>query len=199
MPSLDAAFVTSAPSWQQGPTDGRPEVALLGRSNVGKSSLLNRLVGHRGLAKVSATPGKTRLINYFAVAQPRPWYLVDLPGYGFAKVSQADRAAFERMVWDYLERRTTLHLLLLLIDIRHAPQASDLAVIDRLGQQGIPFAIAFTKADKLSPQKTREATAAYAKTLRATWAELPPNFTTSAETGAGVDGLLDYLSHTLSL
>ena len=97
MPSLDAAFVTSAPSWQQGPTDGRPEVALLGRSNVGKSSLLNRLVGHRGLAKVSATPGKTRLINYFAVAQPRPWYLVDLPGYGFAKVSQADRAAFDRM------------------------------------------------------------------------------------------------------
>lgn len=196
-PRLDASFVLSAPAWNQGPPADRPEVALWGRSNVGKSSLLNRLVQRRGLAKVSATPGKTRLLNYFAIAQPRPWYLVDLPGYGYAKVSQTQRAEFDKMVWGYLERRTSLHLLLLLIDIRLEPQASDLAVIDRLGQQGIPFALVFTKADKLTAQHAKTARAVYADRLSAAWAELPPTYSTSAETGDGAAELLTYVLGTL--
>ena len=195
--SLDAAFVQSAAVWDGGPTPDRPEIALWGRSNVGKSSLLNRLVQRRGLAKVSATPGKTRLLNYFALAQPRPWYLVDLPGYGYAKVSQAQRAEFDRLVWGYLERRPTLHLLLLLVDLRLEPQASDLEVIDRLGAQGIPFALVFTKADKLSGQQGRAARAAYEAHLSPSWEQLPPTFVTSAESGAGAPELRAYLLSTL--
>jgi GTP-binding protein len=198
MSFTSASFVMSASVWNGGPAPDRPEVALLGRSNVGKSSLLNRLVGHRSLAKVSATPGKTRLLNYFSVAEPKPWYLVDLPGYGFAKRSKTEREGYAQLIWGYLSKRETLFNLLLLIDSRLEPQALDLAMIEQLAEAGVPFTLVFTKADKLSTSQLRQSVDRFMAVLAPNWEELPQHVVTSASSGLGIDSLRAFLTEHLS-
>lgn len=196
-----AAFVKSSTLINQLPEADRPEVAVIGRSNVGKSSLINALVQQAGLAKTSQTPGKTRTFNHYGIQGPGAWawYLVDLPGYGFAKVSQADRAQFQRVLWQYLQQRPNLLTLLVLIDMRLEPQAIDRQFIDQLGKQGVPFTLVFTKSDKLSTAQQTRSRAAYEQHLRQTWSELPPLLTTSAQTGAGMPELRLHLADILPL
>lgn len=196
-----ASFVKSSTLVSQLPEPDRPEVAVIGRSNVGKSSLINALVQQAGLAKTSQTPGKTRTFNHFRIQGPGQWdwYLVDLPGYGYAKVSLADRAQFQRVLWQYLQQRPNLLTLLLLIDLRLEPQALDRQFIDQLGQHQVPFTLVFTKADKLSTTQQTRNRAAYEHHLAQTWAELPPMLATSAQTGAGLPELRQHLAGILPL
>ena len=186
-----AVFTVSSPSWRKCPTDGRTEYAFIGRSNVGKSSLINMLTGNSKLAKVSATPGKTITINHFIINGE--WYLVDLPGYGFAKRSQKDREMWKKMLDAYILGRQNLVMTFVLVDSRIEPQKIDLEFIEWLGLSSVPFAIVFTKADKLTPNKARQAVEAYKKTLLETWEELPPIFLTSAEKREGRDEVLQYI------
>lgn len=186
-----AEFSTSSPTCFQCPKDTKAEYAFIGRSNVGKSSLINMLCNHKGLAKTSSTPGKTLLINHFIINNE--WYLVDLPGYGYAKRSKGVQQKLEQMISSYILQREQLVNVFVLIDIRHEPQKIDLEFIDWLGKSSVPFSIIFTKADKLSVGKGREAVRAYLNKLEETWEELPPYFVSSSETKAGREEILDYI------
>ena len=185
-------YVTSSPDTFHCPDDTKPEYAFIGRSNVGKSSLINMLCNHKGLAKTSATPGKTLLINHFIINNE--WYLVDLPGYGYAKRSKTVQKKLEQMISSYILQREQLVNLFVLIDVRHDPQKIDLEFINWLGQSGVPFAIIFTKADKLgNEQKAQKAAKKYMDTLKDTWEELPPFFVTSSDKKIGRTQVLDYI------
>lgn len=186
-------FSVSSPNIQLCPKDTKPEYAFIGRSNVGKSSLINMLCNHKNLAKTSATPGKTLLINHFIINNE--WYLVDLPGYGFAKRSKTVQQKLEQMITSYILQREQLVNVFVLIDIRHDPQAIDVDFINWLGQSSIPFSIVFTKADKLSASKVVLAATAYMEKLKETWDELPPYFISSSETKRGRDEILDYIEN----
>lgn len=186
-----AEFSLSAPMVSMCPNDTKPEYAFIGRSNVGKSSLINMLTNRRKLAKTSATPGKTLLINHFIIN--KEWYLVDLPGYGYAKRSKKEVAKLDQMIRGYILQREQMVNVFVLVDSRHEPQAIDLEFIEWLGQSGVPFAIVFTKTDKLSGGKVSQNIANYKKKLQETWEELPPMFLTSSESRLGRDELLDYI------
>lgn len=191
----NAQFSVSSPTVMECPDDTKPEFAFIGRSNVGKSSLINMLCNHKGLAKTSAMPGKTLLINHFIIN--KEWYLVDLPGYGFAKRSKSERDKLDRMIRSYILMRRQLANVFVLIDIRHEQQAIDREFVDWLGQSGIPFSIVFTKADKISAAKAKANVMAWMDKLLDTWESLPPYFITSAQTKAGKEELLDYIGGVL--
>lgn len=186
-----AEFVISSALLSQCPADNKPEYAFIGRSNVGKSSLINMLSRNKKLAKTSATPGKTLLINHFIIN--REWYLVDLPGYGFAKRSKKEVAKLDQMIRSYILGREQLVNVFVLVDVRLEPQAIDLEFINWLGLSSIPFAIVFTKADKLTAAKVRANVAAYERKMLETWEEMPPYFVTSSEKREGRDEVLSYI------
>ena len=186
-----AEFSLSAPMVSMCPKDTKPEYAFIGRSNVGKSSLINMLTNNKKLAKTSSTPGKTLLINHFIIN--KEWYLVDLPGYGYAKRSKKEVDKLDQMIRGYILQREQLVNVFVLVDIRLEPQKIDLEFIEWLGVSSVPFAIIFTKADKLTPNKCRQAMDAYGKKLSETWEELPPMFLTSAEKKDGRDDVLSYI------
>lgn len=187
----DAQFVVSNIDYRKCPQDSKPEYAFIGRSNVGKSSLINMLTNRKGLAMTSSTPGKTLLINHFLINND--WYLVDLPGYGYARRGKKERKQLKKMIEEYILWRPQLTLLFVLVDSRHEPQKIDLQFIDWLGENGIPFAIVFTKSDKLSSVKLQDRIEHYKQTLYEGWEELPPIFVTSSEKGTGREELLDYV------
>jgi GTP-binding protein len=191
-----AEFTISNTEVSKCPLDGKPEFAFIGRSNVGKSSLINMLTSRKGLAKTSGTPGKTQLINHFIINNH--WYLVDLPGYGYAKVSRTQRSSFERFIADYLTKRETLYNIFVLLDARLEPQKIDLEFMNWCGQKGLPFSMVFTKIDKLSSSALQKNLAKYKKEMLKVWAELPPVFTTSAESGFGKEPLLNYIEQILA-
>jgi len=186
-----AEFSLSAPMVSMCPKDTKPEYAFIGRSNVGKSSLINMLTNNKKLAKTSATHGKTLLINHFIIN--KEWYLVDLPGYGYAKRSKKEIAKLDQMIRGYILQREQLVNVFVLVDSRLEPQKIDLEFIEWLGQSSIPFAIVFTKADKLSTSKLNQSIEGYKKKLLETWEELPPIFLTSAEKKQGRDEVLNYI------
>lgn len=185
-------FITSSAKLSQCPKDTRPEFAFIGRSNVGKSSLINMLANQKGLAKTSATPGKTLLINHFLVDDR--YYIVDLPGYGFAKRSKSVQQDIENIISSYILKREQLTNVFLLIDIRHDPQKVDTEFINWLGENQIPFSIVFTKADKLGPVKARQNVEKYLQFLLESWEELPPHFITSSEKKQGREEILEYIN-----
>jgi GTP-binding protein len=185
-------FICSSPDLKSCPATTFPEYAFAGRSNVGKSSLLNLLVGQKNMAKTSSTPGKTRLINHFLVDEN--WFLVDLPGYGYAKTGKRTRDTFSGFTTEYLLKRENLACLFILLDPRHAPLKNDLAFIAWAGENQIPLALVFTKIDKLSNDKLNSSLNQYKKTLMEDWDELPPVFLTSAVSHAGKDELLIFIS-----
>ena len=186
-----AEFSLSAPMVSMCPKDTKPEYAFIGRSNAGKSSLINMLTNNRKLAKTSSTPGKTLLINHFIINNE--WYLVDLPGYGYAKRSKKEVVRLDQMIRGYILQREQLVNVFVLIDVRLEAQKIDLEFIQWLGESGIPFALVFTKADKLTPNKVNTSVEAYKKVLSETWEEMPPMFVTSAEKKQGRDEVLDYI------
>jgi len=186
-----AEFVISNSRVEKCPTTGLPEYAFIGRSNVGKSSLINMLTARKGLAMTSQKPGKTQLINHFIINDA--WYLVDLPGYGYARLGKDSRDSLRRMIEDYVLERKGLVLLFVLLDCRHDPQKIDLEFIQWLGEEGVPFALVFTKADKLSKGRLAANVEAYKTKLREEWEELPPIFVTSSEERMGRDELLGYI------
>lgn len=187
----DAKFVISNTDYRQCPADGKPEYAFIGRSNVGKSSLINMITNHKGLAMTSSKPGKTQLINHFIINEE--WYLVDLPGYGYAQRGKEGREAIRIIIEDYILNRDDLTNLFLLLDSRHEPQLIDLEFMEWLGENDIPFAIVFTKIDKLSKSKAKENLTKYKEKLEETWEELPPIFVTSSEHRIGAEDILDYI------
>jgi len=187
----NAEFTVSAPMVSMCPKDTKPEYAFIGRSNVGKSSLINMLTNNKRLAKTSATPGKTLLINHFIIN--REWYLVDLPGYGYAKRSKKEIAKLEQMIHGYILQREQLVNVFVLVDVRLEPQRIDLEFIQWLGESSIPFSIVFTKAYKLSQAKVQANVDAYTRKLQETWEEMPPVFVTSSEKRTGRDEVLDYI------
>lgn len=191
-----AEFTLSAPTVTLCPKDTKPEFAFIGRSNVGKSSLINMLCNHKGLAKTSATPGKTLLINHFIIN--REWYLVDLPGYGYAKRSKTERNRLDHMIRSYILQREQLVSVFVLIDIRHEQQTIDREFVDWLGASGIPFSIIFTKADKLSIPKAKANARIWMDKLLDTWESLPPYFITSSAKRIGRDSILNYISDVLT-
>lgn len=184
-----AEFCVSSPNYRKCPDDGRPEYAFIGRSNVGKSSLINMLTGVRGLAKTSGRPGKTQLINHFLIN--KEWYLVDLPGYGYARTSKSSREKWSTMMRDYFLHREALTNVFVLIDSRIPPQRIDLEFISFLGENGIPLSIVFTKTDKEKQREVMTNIKAMKKSLLELWEELPPMFLTSSLTGYGREALLD--------
>lgn len=187
-----AKFVMSNSNVAQCPKEPLPEYAFIGRSNVGKSSLINMLMNQKGLAKTSGRPGKTQLINHFRVNDN--WFLVDLPGYGYARVSKKDKKTFQKYITEYFLKRQQLVSAFVLVDIRHEPQKIDLEFMEWLGSNGIPFAIVFTKADKLKPAAIERNTKVYLQHLLETvWEEVPPHFVTSATNRTGRDELLEYI------
>jgi GTP-binding protein len=186
-----AEFTLSSPRESMCPKDTKPEYAFIGRSNVGKSSLINMLSRNKKLAKTSSTPGKTLLINHFLMN--REWYLVDLPGYGFAKRSKTEVAKLDQMIRGYILEREQLVNVFVLVDIRLEPQKIDLEFINWLGVSSVPLAIVFTKADKLSESKVKANVNAYVKTMLETWEEMPPYFITSSDNARGRDEVLNYI------
>ena len=184
-------FVISAPTVSKCPKDDKPEYAFIGRSNVGKSSLINMLCNHKGLAKTSATPGKTLLINHFIINNE--WYLVDLPGYGFAKRSKTVQQKLEQMIASYILQRKQLINVFVVIDIRHEQQKIDREFIDWLGESNVPFTIVFTKADKLGPGKAKQNAQKWLEQLKDRWETLPPYYITSSEKKLGREELLAYI------
>jgi GTP-binding protein len=196
----EAQYLTSSPSFDKCPTPDRPEFAFIGRSNVGKSSLINMLCNNSKLAKISATPGKTQLINHFDLktvsdkGKEKRWYLVDLPGYGFAKVSQRSRRRWEQMIENYIRKRENLVHLFVLIDSRQSPQKIDLKFINKLGEWGKSFALVFTKSDKNKPAATERNVNSFMQELRKTWTEPPPFFISSALTKEGRDEILNCIN-----
>lgn len=190
-----AEFTISSARLSQCPKEDKAEFAFIGRSNVGKSSLINMLTGRKGLAKTSATPGKTLLINHFNINDE--WYIVDLPGYGYAKRSKKVQDEITEMISSYILHREQLANVFLLIDIRHDPQKIDLEFMEWLGENGVPFSIVFTKADKVGSGKAKMNVNNYLHALLDTWEELPPYFVTSSEKRIGRDELLDYIEQIL--
>ena len=190
--------ISSARADRCPPTDGKPEYAFIGRSNVGKSSLINMLTGRKKLAMTSATPGKTLLINHFSINNE--WYLVDLPGYGYAKRGKKEMEKLRNLIEYYVLERKELTCLFVLIDSRLTPQRIDLEFIQWLGEEGVPFALIFTKADKSKTTELRKNVDGFLNELRKEWEELPPHFVTSSAQGRGRDEVLDYIdtiNHTL--
>lgn len=185
-------FVISAPRVSMCPKDTKPEYAFIGRSNVGKSSLINMLCNHRGLAKISSTPGKTLLINHFIINNE--WYLVDLPGYGYAKRSKSIQEKLDQMIHSYILQREQLVNVFVLIDIRHDAMKVDREFIDWLGISSIPFAIIFTKADKIAVTKVEQHAKKWLETLKDTWETLPPYFISSSEKKTGREEILEYIA-----
>lgn len=188
-----ATFVESNTDWSKCPAPNIPEYAFIGRSNVGKSSLINLLTNHKKLAKTSSTPGKTQLINHFLINES--WYLVDLPGYGYAKVSKKEREKFGKLITNYITKRKNLVNVFLLIDSRHEPQKSDLEFMKFLGKNAIPFTIVMTKIDKLNSAKLGKNLTKYKSELLKTWEALPPIYTTSATSKIGAENILADISH----
>lgn len=186
-----AIFLKSSEKFDQLPIANLPEYAFVGRSNVGKSSLINKLVDRRSLAKTSGTPGKTQLMNHFLINDE--WYLVDLPGYGYAKVSKTDRRKFRSMITEYLIERASLMNTFVLVDSRIPPQEIDLSFMEFLGENELPFTIVFTKTDKVKPKALADQQKLYEETLYKTWEELPPRLYTSSVSGKGVEELLDMI------
>lgn len=188
-----AIFSGSYSKIEDCPTKGYPELAFIGRSNVGKSSLINALAGDSKLARTSSSPGKTVTLNFFSISDDR--YLVDLPGYGYARRSKKERERFRRLIDDYVTKRGTLFCLFVLIDCNIAPQEIDIDFITKLGEEGIPFAVVFTKADKSSATKTGKNIEAFLERLSEEWEPLPPHFITSAQKHKGIDELITYIEH----
>lgn len=188
-------FTISSATVSQCPKDTKPEFAFIGRSNVGKSSLINMLCNRKGLAKTSATPGKTLLINHFIINNE--WYLVDLPGYGFAKRSKTVQKKLDQMITSYILQRKQLVNTFVLIDIRHDPMKIDTDFINWLGESSVPFSIIFTKADKLGPVKAKQNAGKWMAALKDQWEELPPYFITSSEKRTGKDEVLTYIEDIL--
>lgn len=186
-----AEFVISNTDYRKCPQDGKPEYAFIGRSNVGKSSLINMLTNRKGLAMTSSTPGKTMLINHFLINDA--WYLVDLPGYGYARRGKENRDKLRRIIEDYVLEREAMTNLFVLIDSRHVPQQIDLEFMEWLGENSVPFAIVFTKIDKLGAGKLQTNLESYRQKLLETWEELPPIFVTSSEKNSGRETVLDYI------
>ncbi len=195
MDILKAEFVSSFPRESLCPKDGRPEFAFIGRSNVGKSSLINMLTAKKGLAKVSGTPGKTQLINFFTINDR--WYLVDLPGYGYAKVSKTQQKNLAKMIEGYLIGRAALVLAFVLIDSNITPSKTDLDFINSLGEYGIPFALVFTKTDRLKKNQIDHNIQLFLQELSETWETLPPHFITSSVYRTGREEVLKYINDTL--
>lgn len=192
MKITQAEFIISNSDVKKCPTEPIPEYAFIGRSNVGKSSLINMLTGNKNLAKTSGKPGKTQLINHFKINNN--WFLVDLPGYGYAKVSKSTKAIFQKFITEYFENREQLVSAFVLIDIRHEAQRIDIDFINYLGENGIPFGIIFTKADKIPKGSIKKQVIAYEKALLANnWEEIPPYFVTSSESGQGKEEVLEYI------
>ncbi|WP_207512328.1 ribosome biogenesis GTP-binding protein YihA/YsxC [Longitalea luteola] len=200
-----ATYLISSPDYTKCPKADRPEYAFIGRSNVGKSSLINMICDNHKLAKTSASPGKTQLINHFDIksisgessparrGETTAWYLVDLPGYGFAKVSQTQRKQWEKMIENYLRNRENLVNVFVLIDSRHSPQKLDLEFINQLGEWQVPFNLVFTKADKETQKEVSKNVKAFLDAMRKTWQFLPQHFVTSAEKKMGRDKLLQFI------
>lgn len=191
IPPIKAEFVKSASRTSECPKILVPEFAFIGRSNVGKSSLINCLANNSGLAKISGRPGKTQLINHFLIN--KEWFLVDLPGYGYARVSKSAKKTFQKFITAYFRERKQLVSAFVLVDIRHEPQAVDLAFMQWLGEHGIPFSIVFTKADKLRPKAIEVHIESYKNKLLAFWEEMPNYFITSSTNYSGKDELLNYI------
>ena len=194
--NIKAKFKCSSEKISQVPKDNLKDIAFIGRSNVGKSSLVNMLTGINSLAKVSGTPGKTKLINHFLINDS--WYLVDLPGYGYARVSKSTRGEFSKLITDYVLKCEKMHYLFVLVDSRLEPQKIDLRFIELLGENGIPFGIIFTKADKLSQAQLNRNVKSYKQTLSEQWEELPPMFISSSEKGTGREEILGFIEECLS-
>jgi GTP-binding protein len=186
-----AEFIKSSPNYTVCPQNSLPEYAFIGRSNVGKSSLINMLTGRHKLAQVSSTPGKTVMINHFLINDE--WYLVDLPGYGYAKTYKSKRVELKSMIESYIIKREQMTLLFVLIDGRHEPQNIDIDFITSLGENSVPFALIFTKADKLSKTALNKNMDKFRNKLSEMWEEIPPIFVESAETGDGKQEILDYI------
>jgi len=195
----EAKYLISNPDFSACPAPDRPEYAFIGRSNVGKSSLINMLTNKTKLAKTSGSPGKTQLINHFEIesknekAQHDKWYIVDLPGYGFAEVAQSSRRRWEQMIENYLRKRENLINVFVLIDSRHSPQKIDLDFLNNLGKWEIPFALVFTKADKETQKEVSKNVKAFLEAMRKTWQFLPRHFVTSAEKKLGRDKMLAFI------
>lgn len=198
---VDAVYLISSPDYTKCPVADKPEYAFIGRSNVGKSSLINMLTNKQKLAKTSASPGKTQMINHFVISSvPKieskdysKWYLVDLPGYGYAKVSISMRNNFEKMIEHYLRKRENMMQVFVLIDSRHAPQKSDLDFVNNLGRWDIPFSLVFTKSDKETQRVVAQNVKSFLATMRKTWQFLPRHFVTSAEKKTGRDAILNLI------
>jgi GTP-binding protein len=203
MEVIDATYLISSPSVDKCPKPEKPEYAFIGRSNVGKSSLINALTSKKELAKVSRSPGKTQLINHFVVTNSarKQWYLVDLPGYGYAKRSMSQRKTWEKMIQDYIRKRENLVNLFVLIDSRLNPQEIDLEFVNKLGEWQVPFALVFTKADKSTQKEVAANVRRFLDKMRESWEDVPPHFVTSAEKFLGVKQILafiDELNHDFS-
>ncbi|MDA3615570.1 ribosome biogenesis GTP-binding protein YihA/YsxC [Polluticaenibacter yanchengensis] len=200
-----AAYLLSSPSFDKCPKPDRGEFAFIGRSNVGKSSLINMLCNNASLAKTSASPGKTQMINHFEIVskskkvkEPFKWFLVDLPGYGYAKVSQSSRRKWEQMIEGYLRKRENLVSVFVLVDARHQPQKIDLEFMQQLGDWEVPFAVIFTKADKEKPGVVKRNVEAMTELMREHWQFLPPFFVTSSTKKDGKQDVLEYLERCLT-
>lgn len=189
-----AEFIKSSKRWQDCPEPTLPEYAFIGRSNVGKSSLINAMLNRKDLAKTSQTPGKTQLINHFLINEN--WYLTDLPGYGYAKVSKVMRKDFEKLITNYILERKNLVNLFVLIDSRHTPQKIDLEFMEWCGESGVPFSLVFTKADKLKGNMAQKNVEVYKEEMLKTWEDLPEIYITSAEKKEGGEAILQYIQAT---
>lgn len=190
----EARFIVSNTNVEKCPPPNKPEYAFIGRSNVGKSSLINMLTNKKSLAKISGKPGKTRLINHFLINEE--WYLVDLPGYGYAKIAKKEREKWEKFLKNYILKRENLYNLFVLIDSRHNPQPIDLEFMEWLGLSQIPFSIVFTKTDKLKPEELDDNIKNYKEKLLETWESVPPLFISSAEKRMGRKEILQYIAKT---
>ncbi len=193
MKIISAEFVMSNSDVAKCPKSNIPEYAFIGRSNVGKSSLINMLTSRKSLAKTSGRPGKTQLINHFIIN--KEWHLVDLPGYGYARVSKSTKKTFQKFITDYFKQREQLVSAFVLIDIRHEPQPVDLEFMQWMGEQQIPFSIIFTKADKLKPKAIERHVEDYQNVLLETWEEMPNHFVTSSTKNIGKDDVLNYIGN----
>ncbi len=203
-PYLHSEFLKSSAKFKECPPPQYPEYAFVGRSNVGKSSLINMLTGRKDLAKISGKPGKTQLINHFSISpagskEDVAWYLVDLPGYGYAKVSKTLKAEFQKIILPFLENRESLMCVFVLIDVRHEPQEIDMEFMEKLGTKGIPFIMVFTKADKLKPEALKSKVEKYNSKMLESWEVLPEQFITSSTKSQGRVEILEFINVTNEL